>query len=216
MPQLAQPDHGPRYFRAAFTSASWSVDTTAPLSIDAAGKPVLRAPRGTITLRKLLTHTAGFVYDTWNKDMNRYAAETGLPAARTARLEALSAPLGFDPGTRWEYGINIDIVNRHIEIGAPDLLTIGDGASLGGRLVIANAEIVGNELVIGTAEIGADALWIAHDHVLAAMVEGLGGTATPVERPFRPEGGAYAGGHAQDHGHGHHHHHDHPHDHAHG
>jgi urease accessory protein len=66
------------------------------------------------------------------------------------------------------------------------------------------------------AEIGADALWIAHDHVLAAMVEGLGGTATLVERPFRPEGGAYAGGHAQDHGHGHHHHHDHPHDHAHG
>ena len=71
------------------------------------------------------------------------------------------------------------------------------------------------------AEIGTDALWIAHDHVLAAMVEGLGGTATPVERPFRPEGGAYAGGHAQghshDHGHGHgHHHHDHSHDHPHG
>ncbi len=70
------------------------------------------------------------------------------------------------------------------------------------------------------AEIGTDALWIAHDHVLAAMVEGLGGTATPVERPFRPEGGAYAGGHAQghDHSHGHHHHHGHGHghDHSHG
>ena len=67
------------------------------------------------------------------------------------------------------------------------------------------------------AEIGVDALWIAHDHVLAAMVAGLGGTATPVERPFRPEGGAYAGGHAHDHGHHHHDHlHDHPHDHAHG
>ena len=83
---------------------------------DAAGKPILRAPRGTITLRKLLTHTAGFVYDTWNRDMNRYAAETGLPAARTARLEALSAPLGFDPGTRWEYGINIDIAGRMIDV----------------------------------------------------------------------------------------------------
>ena len=69
------------------------------------------------------------------------------------------------------------------------------------------------------AEIGTDALWIAHDHVLAAMVEGLGGTATPVERPFRPEGGAYAGGHAQGHGHDHdhgHHHHGHSHDHSHG
>ncbi|MGX7705144.1 urease accessory protein UreE [Methylobacterium sp. Gmos1] len=66
------------------------------------------------------------------------------------------------------------------------------------------------------AEIGTDALWIAYDHVLAAMVEGLGGTAIPVERPFRPEGGAYAGGHAHEHSHDHGHGHHHPHDHSHG
>jgi urease accessory protein len=53
------------------------------------------------------------------------------------------------------------------------------------------------------AEIGADAVWIADDHVLAEMVRGLGGSAEPVERPFRPEGGAYSGGHAQGQGHGH-------------
>lgn len=60
------------------------------------------------------------------------------------------------------------------------------------------------------AEIGADAVWIAYDHVLAEMVQGLGGSAEAVERPFRPEGGAYSGGHAHGHGHpqgGHHHHH---------
>ena len=60
------------------------------------------------------------------------------------------------------------------------------------------------------AEIGADAVWIADDHVLADMVRGIGGTAEPVERPFRPEGGAYSGGHAHEHDHphgGHHHHH---------
>ncbi|MGU3450017.1 urease accessory protein UreE [Methylobacterium sp. 391_Methyba4] len=60
------------------------------------------------------------------------------------------------------------------------------------------------------AEIGADAVWIADDHVLAEMVRGLGGTAEPVERPFRPEGGAYSGGYAHEHDHshgGHHHHH---------
>jgi urease accessory protein len=63
------------------------------------------------------------------------------------------------------------------------------------------------------AEIAPDAVYIAHDHVLAEMVRGLGGTAEAIERPFRPEGGAYAGG-----GHGHHHghgHHDHDHDHGH-
>jgi len=80
------------------------------------GQPILRPARGTVTLRNLLTHTAGFVYDTWNKDMNRYARDTGLPAARTMKLAALSAPLGFDPGTRWEYGINIDMAGRMVEV----------------------------------------------------------------------------------------------------
>ncbi|WP_200931892.1 urease accessory protein UreE [Methylobacterium sp. Leaf85] len=69
------------------------------------------------------------------------------------------------------------------------------------------------------AEIGTDAVHIAYDHVLAEMVRGLGGTAEPVERPFRPEGGAYAGeaaGHHHGHGHAHDHGHDHPHPHSHG
>ena len=67
---------------------------------------------------------------------------------------------------------------------------------------------IGNRHI--AAEIGSDAVWIAHDHVLAEMVRGLGGTAEPVERPFRPEGGAYSGGHRHDHAHPHGgHHHDH-------
>ncbi len=66
------------------------------------------------------------------------------------------------------------------------------------------------------AEIGVDAVWIADDHVLADMVRGLGGAAEPVVRPFRPEGGAYAGGHGPN-GHDHHGHaHDHAHHHPHG
>ncbi|GJD59006.1 urease accessory protein UreE [Methylobacterium dankookense] len=63
------------------------------------------------------------------------------------------------------------------------------------------------------AEIAPDAVYIAYDHVLAEMVRGLGGTAEAIERPFRPEGGAYAGGgHRHHHGHGHH---DHEHGHHH-
>lgn len=64
---------------------------------------------------------------------------------------------------------------------------------------------IGNRHI--AAEIGPDAVWIAHDNVLAEMVRGLGGTAEPVERPFRPEGGAYSGDHGHDHPHGGHHHH---------
>jgi len=86
--------------------------------VDAKGEPKLRPAKGVITLRKLLTHTAGFVYDTWNREMNEYAAKTGHPAARTGKLQALHAPLGFDPGARWEYGINIDIAGRMVEIAS--------------------------------------------------------------------------------------------------
>jgi methyl acetate hydrolase len=82
---------------------------------DAAGKPMLRPARGAITLRRLLTHTAGFGYDIWNANLERYHRETGLPAARTAKLASLGAPLTFDPGTRWQYGIGIDWAGRMVE-----------------------------------------------------------------------------------------------------
>ena len=91
-------------------------DTKVLLGFDPRDNPILRAPRTEITLRNLLTHTAGFVYDTWNEQMNRYAKITGLPSACTGRLEALTAPLNFDPGERWEYGINIDIAGRMVEV----------------------------------------------------------------------------------------------------
>jgi CubicO group peptidase (beta-lactamase class C family) len=93
-------------------------DTKVLLGFDANGVPIMRAPRTEITLRNLLTHTAGFVYDTWNEEMNRYAKITDLPSTRTGKLAALTAPLNFDPGERWEYGINIDIVGRMVEVVA--------------------------------------------------------------------------------------------------
>ena len=40
-----------------------------------------------------------------------------------------------------------------------------------------------------------DRIRIRADHVIADMIEGLGGHAEPVEVPFDPEEGAYAGGH---------------------
>ena len=49
-------------------------------------------------------------------------------------------------------------------------------------------------------------LRIRDDHVLVAMVEGLGGTVTRGAGPFSPEAGAYshpASGHGHGHGHGH-------------
>ncbi len=46
-------------------------------------------------------------------------------------------------------------------------------------------------------------LRIRRDHVIEAMVTGLGGRLVPIEAPFDPEGGAYAGSGHGPHGHAH-------------
>jgi len=61
------------------------------------------------------------------------------------------------------------------------------------------------------AEITEDAIYFADDHVLTEMVRGLGAAVAFVDRPFRPEKGAYEaaaahGGHDHGHEHGHEHH----------
>ncbi|MDT7953037.1 MAG: urease accessory protein UreE [Acetobacteraceae bacterium] len=44
-----------------------------------------------------------------------------------------------------------------------------------------------------------DRIRIRSDHVIEAMVAGLGGHAEAIEAPFDPEAGAYAGGHGHAH-----------------
>ncbi|PAY10396.1 MULTISPECIES: serine hydrolase domain-containing protein [Bradyrhizobium] len=82
---------------------------------DAKGEPKLRPAKAPITLRKLMTHTAGFCYDLWNADMGKYMEKTGTPGIISCLNAALKTPLASDPGTRWEYGINIDFVGKAVE-----------------------------------------------------------------------------------------------------
>jgi methyl acetate hydrolase len=89
---------------------------------DAQGEPILRPAKTAITLRHLMTHTAGFCYGMWNGDMVAYLDKTGLPAVTTCKNDALKTPLASDPGTRWEYGINIDFVGKAIEAASGERL----------------------------------------------------------------------------------------------
>ena len=82
---------------------------------DDAGQPVLRPAEGEITLRQLLTHTSGFVYDIWNRDFVKYLELTETPGIISCMNAALDIPLAFDPGSRWDYGIGIDWAGKMLE-----------------------------------------------------------------------------------------------------
>ena len=82
---------------------------------DASGAPRLRPAKRPITLRHLLTHTAGFTYEVWDGNTQRYVKTTGMPSTQSGKLAALRTPLAFDPGDRWLYGVNIDWAGRIVE-----------------------------------------------------------------------------------------------------
>jgi CubicO group peptidase (beta-lactamase class C family) len=82
---------------------------------DASGAPKLRPAKRAITLRHLLTHTAGFTYSIWSEPMAQFEKVTGTPFIGDCKNATFNAPLMFDPGDRWEYGINIDWVGKAVE-----------------------------------------------------------------------------------------------------
>jgi CubicO group peptidase (beta-lactamase class C family) len=90
------------------------------LSLDAPIREVLPelSAQTAITLRQLLTHTAGYGYDTWNEPQGKVMAALGLPRIPTSADELRRMPLMFEPGTRWNYGVNTDVVGRAVEVAS--------------------------------------------------------------------------------------------------
>ncbi|KAM0325322.1 hypothetical protein ACHAQA_007307 [Verticillium albo-atrum] len=68
---------------------------------------VLEDKKNRITLRMLLSHTAGFGYTFFNERLRDWAFPAGIDEF-SGRIEDIKMPLLFQPGTGWEYGVNID------------------------------------------------------------------------------------------------------------
>ncbi|HBW99424.1 MAG TPA: 1,4-butanediol diacrylate esterase, partial [Gammaproteobacteria bacterium] len=81
---------------------------------DAGGKGQFEDARRAPTVRELITHTAGFVYEIWNENEVR-AVSTGLAESFLGGGNFRVNPLAFQPGTQWEYGTNTDWLGALIE-----------------------------------------------------------------------------------------------------
>ncbi len=74
-----------------------------------------RQPARPITMTDLLTHTAGFGYDFFSDEYLKLTSELGYPSIITATKKSIQTPLLFDPGAKWNYGVNLDWAGLVVE-----------------------------------------------------------------------------------------------------
>ena len=80
--------------------------------------PRLRPPASRGTVHQLVTHTTGLGYWFINADIGRWEQATGNVNVLSGSRGVFNAPMVADPGTRFEYGINIDWLGLVVEAAA--------------------------------------------------------------------------------------------------
>lgn len=78
-----------------------------------AGK--MRPPKTPVTVRQLMSHTSGFGYEFMDPTLFDLVGKKKLPSVMAGGDGFLNAPLLFDPGARWNYGISTDWLGRIVE-----------------------------------------------------------------------------------------------------
>ena len=157
-----------------------------------------------------------------NTDFTKFPrAVSVLPAGKAAAAPSGSAVLPHDERHLRRRAIELADGSK-VLVDLPEPVTLNDGDRLvledGGHVEITAApeEVydirardavhltelawhIGNRHLAASIEAGR--ILILRDHVIKAMLEGLGATVRDVSEPFKPVRGAYSGGH--DHGHAH-------------
>ncbi|GAA5916155.1 hypothetical protein JCM6882_005402 [Rhodosporidiobolus microsporus] len=82
-------------------------------------EPVLEENNEAITVRQLMTHTAGFTYGFFHPDLDKIADKAGVGAspycAEATKEWLFKYPLWHRPGKRFQYGLSIDWLGLVIE-----------------------------------------------------------------------------------------------------
>jgi len=77
-----------------------------------------------MTIQDLMRHTSGLTYGNRGKtEIYKMYPESSTVSAQTLTMDELiaqlsRAPLLYQPGTRWEYGLSTDVLGRVVEIAA--------------------------------------------------------------------------------------------------
>jgi CubicO group peptidase (beta-lactamase class C family) len=84
------------------------------------GEPLTRPAKGPVTIRQLLTHTAGLTYDddsVGGLPLLYHEADIWSAGSLAAYSRGVAAlPLAFDPGSRWHYSVAQDVLGRLVEV----------------------------------------------------------------------------------------------------
>ncbi|RZI50452.1 class A beta-lactamase-related serine hydrolase [Aeribacillus pallidus] len=82
---------------------------------DKNGQPKLREAKTDVTINMLMLHTAGFGYEFFSHEDRKYREAKGVPSILTSTFDSVKSVLLFEPGERWNYGVNIDWVGKVVE-----------------------------------------------------------------------------------------------------
>jgi urease accessory protein len=145
-----------------------------------------------------------------------------------AAAASLSVTLSYDQRRKSRQRLRLDdgseaalVLERGTVLAEGDRLKADDGTVIAVKAAAETLSVVRtlDPLLLARAayhlgnrhvplQVGVGELRYQHDHVLDAMVRGLGAPVGVVEDGFQPEGGAYRHEHREPHEHDHHHEHD--------